>query len=229
MNLAALGKVTYGMYVLSARQGEKLNGQIVNTVVQVTAQPCQVAVAVNKKNLTHDYIQSSQAFSISILGQSAPLEFIGRFGFRTGRDLDKFKLTGHRISTGGMPIVTDWMVGYLECRLVNSIDTGTHTVFIGLVTAAEITGDEPPMTYAFYHDVKHGKTQQNAPTFVKEAAPGEVSPMNTYRCTICNYIYDPAVGDPDANVKPGTPFAALPDTWVCPVCGAGKDQFVKVE
>jgi len=229
MNPETLSKVTYGMYIVSGRKGEKFNGQIVNTVIQVTAQPCQVALVVNKKNLTHDYIQSGKAFSISILSQSAPLEFIGRFGFKSGREVDKFKLTKHQVGAGGVPIVTEWAIGYIECQLVDSVDTGTHTIFIGLVTGAEVKSDEPPMTYAYYHDVKRGKTHQNAPTFVKEGAGKEAGTMDSYRCTICNYVYDPAKGDPDSNVKPGTPFEALPGDWVCPVCGAGKDKFVKEE
>jgi rubredoxin len=128
-----------------------------------------------------------------------------------------------------LPIVTEHAVGYLECRLRQSIDAGSHTIFVGLVANAEMLRDGPPMTYAYYHDVKRGQTQENAPTYVTEADGKEKQDMPSYRCTICGYVYDPKAGDPDAGVKPGTSFESLPADWVCPVCGAAKDKFVKVE
>ncbi len=102
---------------------------------------------------------------------------------------------------------------------------GTHTIFIGEVVDAAVLTDEEPMTYAYYHLVKRGATPKAAPTYLKEEGGDR---MDTYECTVCGYIYDPEKGDPDSGIAPGTPFEELPDDWVCPVCGAAKDQFEKV-
>lgn len=168
MNLAALDKISYGLYIVSSRKGEKFNGQIINTAVQVTSEPCQIAVIINKKNFTHECIEASRGFGISILSQSTPLEFIGRFGFKSGREVDKFTGVRYKIGSQGMPIVIENCVGYFQCQLVSSSDAGSHTIFVGKVIDAEVWSDEEPMTYAFYHDVKRGKTQANAPTFRKK-------------------------------------------------------------
>jgi len=112
--------------------------------------------------------------------------------------------------------------------VINQIEVGTHTIFIGEIVAADVVEEGEPMTYAYYHDVKRGTTPKTAPVYIeekKEAAPK----MAKYKCTVCGYIYDPELGDPDGGIKPGTPFEKLPDDWVCPVCGASKDQFEKVE
>ncbi len=229
MNLATLNKINYGLYIASSRKGEKLNGQIINTAVQVTAEPCQLAVVINKKNLTHEFIMVNRAFSISILSQQTPLQFIGLFGFKSGREIDKFKDVKYKIGKTGVPILLENCVGYFECELVEETEVGTHTIFVGRVVDADIISDEQPMTYAFYREVKHGKTQANAPTYRKSDDKGEkeAGKMAKYRCTVCGYIYDPAQGDPDSGVKAGTPFERLPADWVCPVCGAAKDKFVK--
>jgi rubredoxin len=112
--------------------------------------------------------------------------------------------------------------------VVNEFDCGTHTLFLAQTTESEMLTAGKPMTYEFYHQVKRGTTPKTAPTFIKEGIveKQEIS-MQKYRCKVCNYIYDPAAGDPDGNIPPGVPFEKLPADWVCPVCGADKSQFVK--
>ena len=166
--------------------------------------------------------------------QSTPLNFIGRFGFKSGRDTDKFDGINYRIGETGAPIVLDNAVSYLEARVTKEMDVGTHTIFVGEVVNADVISDEACMTYEYYHQVKGGKTPKAAATYIEEKkeaeAPREVKDKKVkYRCTVCGYIYDPEKGDPDSGVKPGTPFEALPDDWVCPVCGAEKSQFEKVD
>jgi rubredoxin/flavin reductase (DIM6/NTAB) family NADH-FMN oxidoreductase RutF len=232
MNIETLQKLGYGMYIVSSKRDGKFNGQIANTVFQTTADPPTVAVCINKQNLTHEYIESSQTFSVSILNKNAPMQFIGRFGFRCGRDFDKFKDTAHFITARGIPIVTEYAVGYLECAVIDSIDLGTHKLFVGKILEAEMTGDDHPMTYDYYHKIKGGKSPKAAPTYIagkREAKSEEVVKMAKYKCTVCGYIYDPGKGDPDSGIKPGTPFEEIPDDWVCPVCGVGKDQFERVD
>jgi len=228
MNLKALHNLSYGLYVVSSRKGDRLNGQIANTVIQVTSEPPAVAVCINKKNLTHEFIAESKVFTASMLSRDTPLSFIGHFGFKSGRDVDKLKDISYKLGETKAPIVLDHSLSYLEARVINQADVGTHTIFIGEVVGADMLKEGEPMTYAYYHEVKRGTTPKTAPTYIEERKEA-VSKMTKYRCTVCGYIYDPALGDPDGGVKPGTAFEQLPDGWVCPVCGASKDAFEKVQ
>jgi flavin reductase (DIM6/NTAB) family NADH-FMN oxidoreductase RutF/rubredoxin len=220
MELKALHKINYGLYVITSKNNGKFNGQIVNTVIQVTSDPPQILVCINKQNLTHQFISESKVFAVSILSKETPLKFIGNFGFKSGRDIDKFKDVNYKIGKTGAPILLENSVGYLEAELVNTIDVGTHTIFVGKVINAEILSDKEPMTYAYYYEIKGGRAPKTAPTYLEEGKK-----MKKYKCTVCGYIYDPEKGDPENGIKPGTPFEKLPDDWTCPVCGASKDEF----
>ena len=168
MNLKTLHKVSYGLYVVSSKMNKKFNGQIANTVFQVTAEPPAIAVSINKENLTHEFIQESKVFTASILAKETPLKLIGHFGFRSGRELEKFKDVSHKVGVTGAPIVMENTIGYLEAEVLNSFDVGTHTLFIGKIVAAEIIKDGEPLTYAYYHEVKRGTTPETAPVYIKE-------------------------------------------------------------
>jgi len=228
MNIKALYKLGYGMYVISSRKGDRLNGQIANTVFQITSEPPTIAVSINKSNLTHEFIEESKVFVASILSQDAPLSFIGHFGFKSGRDIDKFEGISYKLGGTQAPVVTDHTLAYLEVRVNKEIDMGTHTIFIGELVGAEVIREGEAMTYAYYHQVKRGTTPKTAPSYIEEKKE-VTAKMAKYECTVCGYIYDPELGDPDGGIKPGTPFEKLPDDWVCPVCGASKDEFEKVE
>lgn len=156
--------VTYGLYVVSSRVSDALNGQIANTVFQVSSQPPAFAVCINRENLTHSFIKASRTFSVSILSKETPLEFIGRFGFRSGREFKKFENINYKFGERGTPIVLDYAIGYIECELEREVDVYTHTIFVGRVVSAEVLKDEEPLTYAYYQNVKGGKTQARAPT-----------------------------------------------------------------
>jgi rubredoxin/flavin reductase (DIM6/NTAB) family NADH-FMN oxidoreductase RutF len=229
MDPNVLHNLSYGMYIVASNRADRLNGQIVNTVFQITSEPVTIAISINKQNLTHEYISASSRFALSILDESTPLAFIGKFGFRSGRNEDKFKEVNFKKLGSGCPVVLDNTLCYVEARVVKSLDCFTHTLFIGEMTGSEMLKSGKPMTYDYYHQVKRGTTPATAPTFIKSEMPGAKKevPMQKYRCVVCNYIYDPAIGDPDGGIKPGTPFEKIPDTWVCPVCGADKSQFEK--
>jgi flavin reductase (DIM6/NTAB) family NADH-FMN oxidoreductase RutF/rubredoxin len=234
MDVKALWLCSYGLYILTSRKGDKLNGQIVNTVFQVTSEPPTVAVSVNKANLTHEFVIASKVFSVSILSTEAPMPFIGNWGFKSGRDIDKFAGIEHRTGKTGAPIVLDHSLAFIEAEVASSLDVGTHTIFVGKVADCGILKQGEPMTYAYYHEVKKGKTPPKAATYIAPDNQGkpttaEGEKMIKYRCTVCGYIYDPKAGDPDGGIKPGTKFDDLPDDWVCPVCGVGKDQFEPAE
>ncbi len=166
MEANALHKIGYGLYIVGSRKDGKLNGQIANTVFQITSEPPTVAVSINKNNLTHEFIKTSKVFSVSILSQAAPLPFIGGFGFKSGRDTDKMKNVNYKVGQTGSPIFLDNTTAYLEAEVINDIDVGTHTVFIGKVVAAEILNEEPCMTYEYYYQVKRGTTPKTAPSYI---------------------------------------------------------------
>jgi len=228
MNLKALHKCSYGLYVISSRKGDRFSGQIANTVFQVTSDPPTVAVSINKENLTHEFIVESKVFTASVLSQDTPLSFIGNFGFKSGREVDKLKDVNYKLGETKAPIVLDHSLAYLEARVINQVDVGTHTIFIGEVVGADVLRESEPMTYAYYHQVKRGITPKTAPSYIEERKETAFK-MAKYKCSVCGYIYDPDLGDPDGGIKPGTPFEEIPDDWVCPVCGASKDQFEKIE
>ncbi len=168
MNLKALHKCSYGLYIISSRKGDKINGQIANTVFQVTSEPPTIAVTINNKNLTHEFITESKVFTASILSQDAPLSFIGHFGFKSGRDLDKFEGTNYWMGDTRTPIVTDHTLAYLEARVIKQVDVGTHTIFISEVVGADVIKEGEPMTYAYYHQVKRGTIPKTAPSYIEE-------------------------------------------------------------
>ena len=228
MNHMALHRIGYGLYVVSSRKGDRHNGQIANTVFQITSEPPTIAVSINKSNLTHEYIKTSNVFTASVLSQDTPLSFIGHFGFKSGRDIDK--LEGIDFITGETqaPVVTENALAYLEARVIQDVDVGTHTIFIGELVGAEVLGEGEPMTYAYYHQVKRGTTPRTAPSYIEEKKEVK-SEMAKYECSVCGWVYDPELGDPDGGIEPGTPFEDIPDDWVCPVCGATKDEFERLE
>ena len=229
MNHKTLHKISYGLYIICSKKGKKINGQIANALFQVTAEPQTIAVSINKKNLTHDFIENSKAFTVSVLSENTPLQFIGTFGFKSGRDIDKFNDVKYKLGKTRIPIVLDNSLAYVEAKVIDKIDVGTHTIFIASVEDGEILTEDKPMTYEYYHKVKGGFSPKNAPTYVGEVdkEKKEMEKMDKYVCKVCGYVYDPKKGDPDNEIKPGTKFENLPDDWVCPVCGARKDQFEK--
>ena len=230
MNMRAVQKMCYGVYIISSKKDDKINGQIANTAFQITSEPATVAISINKQNLTHEYIKASNVFTISILSKDAPMTLIGNFGFKSGRDIDKFETTKHRIGVTGSPIVLEQTVAFVECEVLSSTDVGTHTIFIGKIIDCDNVSDAEPMTYAYYHQIKGGKSPKTAPTYIKEEPEiGVTVSSGKYVCKICGYVYDPAKGDPDGGIEPGAPFEKIPDTWTCPICNAPKSEFEKEE
>jgi flavin reductase (DIM6/NTAB) family NADH-FMN oxidoreductase RutF/rubredoxin len=233
MNIEAYFKVTYGLYVVSTCYENKKNGYVSNTVFQVTAEPARFAIACSKNNLTADLIRKSGVFAVSVLKKDARAEIIGTFGYRTGKDIEKFREFKCISGKLGCPILLDDVLAWFECEVDQTVDTGSHLLFIGKVIDNDMldaTGE--PLTYAYYRDVKKGKAPKNAPTYLDPVKLKQVIPTpvyQTYYCPSCGYIYDPAVGDPEHGFPPGTLFEDLPSDWVCPVCGTEKIDFVKKE
>jgi flavin reductase (DIM6/NTAB) family NADH-FMN oxidoreductase RutF len=231
MNIEAYYKITYGLYVVSSVMNKKLNGYVSNTVFQVTAEPARFAIACSKNNHTAEMIQQSKVFSISALMQEARADIIGTFGYRSGKDTDKFAKFNFKTGKTGSPVLLDDTLAWFECKVVQTVDAGSHLLFIGEVVDGDLLdGAGEPLTYAYYREVKKGKAPKNAPTYIDaEKLKNQVSAdkPDKYYCTACGYIYDPALGDPEHGIPAGTRFEELPETWVCPVCGTEKADFVK--
>ena len=155
------------MFIVSSSRDGALNGQIANTVFQITSEPVTLAISINSKNLTHEFILDSGVFGISILSEEAPLPFIGKFGFKSGRNEDKFKDVNYKVLPSGCPVVTDYSLAYIEAKVINCLDCLTHTLFLGEMTDSAMLKDGKPMTYDYYHQVKRGFTPPSAPTFIR--------------------------------------------------------------
>jgi flavin reductase (DIM6/NTAB) family NADH-FMN oxidoreductase RutF len=203
INPQTMFKLSYGLFVLTAKDGSKDNGCIINTVSQVTASPIRISITVNKANFTHDMIVKTGEFNVSILSQSVPFDVFKHLGFSSGRDTDKFSKCPYSERTAnGIRYVPHNTNGVISAKVTERIDCGTHTLFIADVTEAFTLSDEISVTYQYYFDNIKPKPQ---PT--KENKKG-------YVCKICGYVYE---GD------------ELPKDFVCPLCKHGADDFEKIE
>ena len=191
MNLDVMKKLTYGLFVLTARDGQKDNGCIINTAVQVASEPNTISISVNKANYTHDMILKTGKFNVSILSEEAKFDTFKHFGFQSGRDVDKFAEVEISRADNGIAIIHNEQTnGYLSGKVIQSIDLGSHTLFIATVEDGEVWSDTPSTTYAYYFANIKPKPQP------KPKQKGWI-------CTICGYIYEGEV---------------LPDDFICSVC-----------
>ncbi len=203
MNTNAMFKIGYGLYVLTAKENGFDNGCIINTVSQVTANPNRITVAVNKANKTHDMIISSGEFNVSILSTSATFDVFKAFGFRSGKDVDKFSdFKAVERSANGLYYITDATNAFISAKVVNATDLGTHTLFLADVTDCEVLSEATSATYDYYHKYIKPKPE------VKKVS------KTYYRCKICGYIHESDI---------------LPDDFICPLCKHPASDFEKVE
>ncbi|MCQ2739230.1 MAG: flavin reductase [bacterium] len=200
MDTNALYKIVYGLYVLTAHENEKDNGCILNTVMQVTSDPCMVAIAVNKQNYTNEIISKTRKFNISTLAEGTKFDIFKRFGFQSGRDVDKFvNFYDTKRSPNGVLYITQNTNAFMSAYVKQEIDLETHTMFIGQLVEAVCLSDKPTVTYDFYQ---------------KNIKP---KPENTqkkgWRCKVCGYVYD---GE------------NLPEDYICPICKHGVADFERI-
>lgn len=163
--MQAFTKIQYGMYIITSAFDGKIGGQIANTVFQITSNPATIAISISKQNNTHALLSGSKRAVISAITEEAPFEFIGKFGFRSSRDFDKFAGVEYKTNNDGVPIVTQFVNAYFETEIVSQFETETHTIFMCKVINSMVLNDNPTMTYDYYHKVKKGLTPKNAPTF----------------------------------------------------------------
>lgn len=197
----AMFKLSYGLFVLTAKDGEKDNGCIINTVMQVTDVKKRIAIAVNKANYTHDMIKKTGVFNVSVLTTEAPFKLFKQFGFQSGRDTDKFAEGGAEVRTAnGLRYVPEYANAVISGKVVDAYDYDTHTLFVADVTEAAVLSNVPSVTYQYYFD--HIKPQ-----------PQPTTEKTGYVCKICGYIYE---GD------------TLPEDFICPLCKHGAADFEKL-
>lgn len=168
MDNLALTKIHYGMFIVASAFDGKTGGQISNTVFQITSSPATIAISISKQNNTHFLLENSKKFAVSCLTEEASFEFIGKFGFKSSRDFDKFAGTEFITNPNNIPIVTNFTNAYFEADIISVFDVQTHTLFLGRITNAVVLNDKPSMTYDYYHKVKKGFTPKNAPTFISK-------------------------------------------------------------
>jgi len=246
MKLKAFHKLSYGLYLIASEYKGKKVGYIANTTFQVTSEPAQLAISCHKKNMTTQVILDSGIFSVSVLKKEVNMKMIGDFGFMSSSDLDKFNGITTITSKTGAPIVLDSSVAWFDCRVVNSMDLGSHYLIIGEVLDADEISDEEPLTYQYYREKYKMLSPKNSPTYIdKSILDAETSaiPKNEVKeepehepifdgkcwvCVICGYTYDPEEGDPTIGIAPGTPFENLPEDYRCPICNAAKEYFQEV-
>lgn len=248
MKYKAFHKLSYGLYIIATELNGVKFGYIGNTAFQVTSEPSQIAISSHKNNFTTEKILKSGKFSISVLKKEVNTSLIGEFGFMSGAEFDKFRSVKTITSVTGAPIIVDSTVAWFDCKVVNSVDVGSHFLIIGEVLDSDVLSGEEPLTYEYYREKYKMLAPKNAPTYVeKEKLEKEITPdqivkpelehedehdiqpneFGIYICTICGFRYDPEEGDPAMGIPPGTPFEDLPEDYKCPICNAGKDYFKK--
>ena len=197
MNPKALYNITYGLYWLSVRSYGQDNACIINTAVQVASDPLTISISVNKANKTHDMIMESGRFNVSALTVDTPFEVFKRFGMQSGRDVNKFiGFEDVERAQNGLYILKNYANAFLSCRLLRTVDLGSHTLFIAALEDAQVLSDRPSCTYGYYQsDIKPKPQQPRKKGWV---------------CTVCGHVYE---GE------------ELPDDYICPLCKHGKEDF----
>lgn len=200
MNKKALYDLTYGVFVLTAKAGDEVNGCITNTCMQVASDPVRVAISVLNTNHTCDVLKKGGEFTLSLLDKSCTMETIRHFGMQSGRDVDKFGPMKTPVDSRGVPYLGWQSCAWLSCKVVSSQDLGTHTLFIAEVLDGDKLSDNEPLTYAYYQNELKPKPAPKA----------EEKKIVGWQCTICKFIYD----GPE-----------LPADYTCPLCGHPAEDF----
>ena len=205
MDKKAMYKLSYGLFVLTAKEGNKDNGCIINTAIQAASEPNQISICVNKANYTHDMIVRTGTFTVSVLTQNAEFRVFRQFGFQSGREVNKFDdYTACTRGRNGIFYITEGTNAYISVKVNKAVDLGSHTMFIGEITEMEVLSEAPSVTYEYY--LEHIKPKPEA---VGKTEDGQT----IWRCIICGYEY---VG------------AELPEDFICPICKHPASDFEKV-
>ncbi len=207
MDTKAFFKLTYGLYIVTTNDGEHESGCVINTMTQVTAEPSQVCVTLNKENYTTQILEKSGVFNVSVLLEKVSMEVIRQFGFQCGKDIDKFEGIDYGIDENGVKYLKQDSAAMFVCRVKQKVDVGTHIMFISEVVDAKTLSDETVLTYSAYHEKKNGTTPKSAPSYIEETQ------KQGWRCDVCGFIYE---GE------------TLPEDYICPICKVDASHFHKI-
>ena len=214
MDKKVLRNLSYGVYVVTSKDKDRNIGCVANSIMQVTSNPSVIAVSINHDNYTNKVIKENKNFGVSILKETSDPKIIGTFGFKSSKDTDKFGDINFK-EISDIPVLEN-TCGYMVCKVIDTMETSTHTIFLGEVIEADDYSTENAMTYKYYHENLKGSSPKNAPTY-EETSTSQVdkeSKKRKWRCSICGYIHE---------------ADELPDDFKCPICGVGKEYFELVE
>ena len=221
----SIHQFSYGMFIITTKSGDKLNGQTANTVFQLTSEPNQIGLALNNNNYTNELVKESKKLAVHVMGQDS-LKILGNFGFQSGRTINKFKNYPCSVEND-LPLLKKEALSILEGHVINLLDVGTHTLFVvniedGFIN--ETKNNVKSMTYSDFRAFKKSSTIIKNTEFkaekqikIKKERIGNIMDMTKYVCTVCGYVHDPIIED--------IAFTDLPNSYECPVCGVDKEQF----
>lgn len=213
MDNKILTSLSYGLYAIGVKESERPSACIVNTLFQITVSPPVIAVSLNHDNYTNACIRNTGRFSVSVLSENTPAGVIGTLGFKSGADTDKLKNISYEISSDNLPIIKENSCCWFNCKVVDKMETATHTLFLAEVYSGSNEIKGIPMTYKYYHEVIKGSAPPKAPTYQPKS--DEKLSTSSYVCKVCGYVYN----------DPKIPFESLPDSWCCPICKVSKSEF----
>lgn len=215
MKNESLFSLTYGMYAIGVTDGMKPSACIVNTVTQAANQPNMLTISMNRRNYSYECIRRNGLFTVSVLSEDTSGAVIGALGFNSGRNGNKLDNIRYKMLREGVPVIKENSCCWFLCKVVDSMETPTHTVFLAEILAGSDKTVGNPMTYEYYHRVIKGNAPKSAPTYQEPTPDLSGNDGESFICRVCRYVYD----------DPITPFEELPEDWVCPICGAPKSAF----
>ncbi|MEG0367674.1 MAG: flavin reductase [Coprobacillus sp.] len=207
MDTKAFFKLSYGLYVVTSKSNGNNSGCVINTMTQVTVDPTQICVNLNKDNYTTQLIQESGVFNVSVLLEEVSMDVIRNFGFQSGKDVNKFENVSWDKDKNDVPYLTQDSAAMFSCRVKQVMDAGTHLMFLAEVEDAKVLSDNEVLTYSAYHTKKNGTTPKSAPSYIEETE------KQGWRCDVCGFIYE---GD------------TLPEGYICPICKVDASHFHKI-
>lgn len=214
MDKKVLRNLSYGVYVVTSKENDKNVGCIANSIMQVTSNPSVIAVSINHDNYTNKVIKENKNFGVSILKETSDPKIIGTFGFKSSKDTDKFDGINFK-EISDIPVLEN-TCGYMVCKVIDTMETSTHTIFLGEVLEADDYSNENAMTYKYYHEQLKGVSPKNAPTYEEKQDVEQENNKKTkkWKCKICGYVHE---------------ADELPEDFTCPICGVGKENFELIE
>lgn len=207
MNNKAFFKLSYGLYVVSSSCDGKVSACIANTFVQVTSEPARVCITLNKNNYTTSLIENSCVYNVGVLLDDIDMDVIRRFGFQSGKDVNKFDGIDYEVDCQNIKQITEGIAASFSVKVISMTDVGTHIMFVGDVIDCKVINEGEVLTYANYHNKKNGTTPKNASSYQADTS------KHGWRCTVCGFILE---------------ADELPEDFICPVCKQPASVFEKI-